>query len=85
LELLIGEGEGADVVRSVPEESHEAQLTREDITASVHYIRFRLTPSQIERFATEPVVLAVNHPSYVEGARLSDDTKSTLLQDLRGQ
>jgi hypothetical protein len=59
-------------------------LTREDVTASVHYVRFRLTPAQVERFAVEPVVLAVNHPSYAEGTHLSDETKSHLLEDLRG-
>lgn len=83
LELVIGEGEGSVVVRAEPEESHEEQLTRPDVTASVHYVRFALTPDLVERFAREPVVLAVNHPHYVEGARLSDDTKAALLEDLR--
>ena len=83
VELLIGEGEGADVVRCTVDPEHEAQLTREDITASVHYVRFDLTPGQIERFATEPVVLAVNHANYAEGAHLSDESKASLLDDLR--
>ena len=84
VELVIGEGEGSSVVRCTPEESHEAQLTREDVTASVHYVRFRFTPEQVERFEREPVVLAVNHPAYVEGAHLSDASKRALLDDLRG-
>jgi hypothetical protein len=84
VELVIGEGAGSEVVRSEVEEAHADQLTRDDVTASVHYVRFRLTPAQVERFAAEPVVLAVNHPEYAEGARLSDETKSHLLQDLRG-
>jgi hypothetical protein len=84
IELIIGEGEGSDVVRCVPEEAHEAQLTREEVTASVHYIRFELTAAQVERFEREPVVLAVNHPAYAQGATLSQDTKSSLLGDLRG-
>jgi hypothetical protein len=29
-------------------------------------------------------VLAVNHPAYAQGATLSQDTKSSLLGDLRG-
>src|SRR3954453_1614253 len=68
VELVIGAtddaGNGADLVRCEPEASHEAQLTREEITASVHYVRFRLSGDQIERFAAGPVDLAVNHPSY---------------------
>jgi hypothetical protein len=84
VEFVIGEGPGSAVVRGEVEESHADQLTREDVTASVHYVRFRLTPEQIERFADEPAVLAVNHPAYAEGTRLSEDTKRALLEDLRG-
>lgn len=80
LELIIG----SDVVRCVVEESHAAQLTREELTASVHYVRFELTPGQVDRFESEPVVLAVNHPNYAEGAHLSEETKRALLADLRG-
>jgi hypothetical protein len=80
LELIIGN----EVVRCEVEEAHAEQLTRENITASVHYVRFRLTPEQVARFGSEPVVLAVNHPNYAEGAHLSDDTKRSLLDDLRG-
>jgi hypothetical protein len=81
LEFLVGERDPI-VIRSIPEEGHDAQLTREDITASVHYVRFELTAEQVDRFAAEPVVLAVNHPAYAEGTRLSDQTKASLLDDL---
>jgi hypothetical protein len=84
VELVLGAGEGSEVVRGQPEEAHEASLTREDTTASVHYIRFRLTPAQVERFATGEVRLAVDHPAYAESALLSEDTRSSLLEDLRG-
>ena len=86
IELVIG-GAGSDdalVVPSIPEEGHEDQLTRPDVTASVHYIRFELAPDVVERFASEPVVLAVNHDHYVESTPLSDATKASLLEDLRG-
>jgi hypothetical protein len=83
VELVVGTGPGAAVVRCIPEESHEDQLTRPDVTASVHYVRFELSPAEVERFATEPVVLAVNHPQYLEGTTLSDDTRAALLEDLR--
>lgn len=35
VELVIGEGSGAEVVRYIPEESHDGQLTRPYATASV--------------------------------------------------
>jgi hypothetical protein len=84
VEVIIGEGEGAEVVRCEVDDDHAAQLTREEITASVHYVRFALTAAQIERFATEPVVVAVNHPAYAEGVTLGTETRATLLEDLRG-
>ena len=84
IEFVIGEGEGSEVVRCEVDEAHAEQLTREDVTASVHYVRFRFSASQVERFASEPVVLAVNHPAYVEGAHLSDESRCALLEDLRG-
>ena len=79
VELRIGD----DVVRSEVEEAHGEQLTRADVTPSVHYIRFRLTPEQVDAFARGPVELAVAHPAYQEATVLSDDTRAELLHDLR--
>jgi hypothetical protein len=84
LELLIGEGASAEVVRCDVDAAHAEQLTREDVTASVHYVRFSLTAAQVDAFERSPVVLAVNHPNYAEGAHLGDATKRALLEDLRG-
>jgi hypothetical protein len=84
VELLIGDA-SPEVVKCEVDPEHEAQLTREEVTSAVHYIRFKLSPAQVERFASEPVVLAVNHPSYAEGAPLSAATKQALLTDLRGE
>ena len=78
-------GEGTwDEVRSLPEEGHAEQLTREDVTASVHYIRFVLSPAQVEAFASGPVVLASDHPAYKVETELSAETRQELLDDLRG-
>jgi len=83
VEFVVGSGAGSAVVKAVPEESHDEQLTRPDVTASVHYVRFELSDELIERFAAETVVLAVNHEHYAEGATLGEDTKAELLADLR--
>jgi len=84
VELRLGAGAaGADFVRSIPEEAHAEALTREDVTSSVHYVRFRLTPQQVERFAAGPVTLAVDLPTYREVAPLTDEARAELLSDLR--
>src|SRR3954453_493705 len=40
VELRIGDGPSAAVVRSTPDAGHEAQLTRDSLTPAVHYVRF---------------------------------------------
>jgi len=74
---------GEDLVRAEPEAAHEEALTRPEITASVHYIRFALDPTQVERFAAGPVTLAVDHPQYRAESALSDEVRAELLTDLR--
>lgn len=87
-ELRIGTGDGIEVVRSVPEQDHQANLTREATTSAVHYVRFPLTPEQVAAFSARPVRLAVNHPAYPDGlpgAVLSDGARAELAADLRGE
>src|SRR5580693_6974221 len=76
-------GGGGPVVRAVPEAAHEEALTRPEITASVHYIRFTLDPDQVDRFAAGPVTLAVDHPEYRAESVLSEIVRTELLTDLR--
>lgn len=76
-------GGAPEVVGAVPEAAHEEALTRPEITASVHYIRFALDPAQVERFAAGPVTLAVDHPEYRAESVLSDEVRVELLTDLR--
>ena len=83
-ELRIGQRDAEEVVRARPDAEHERQLTRETITASVHYVHYELTPEQVERFAWEPVRLAIAHPNYTYTTELSETSKQSLVVDLRG-
>ena len=83
--LLIGGGTGTRMVRSVPEEGHESQLTRTDVTSAVHYVRFPCSPAEVSAFASGPVTVIVNHPEYPEGRPgviLSDAARAALTEDL---
>ncbi len=80
IELRLSDG---SVIVDTPEADHEAQLTREEITAAVHYIGFELTAEQVEAFAAGPVELAVNHPEYQASVTLDEATVAELLADLR--
>jgi hypothetical protein len=84
IELRIGEPGNEEVVTARPDAEHERQLTRETITASVHYVHFDLTGAQVERFASEPVRIGVAHSNYAYETQLVDTSRQSLLVDLRG-
>ncbi len=86
--LEIGEGPQLRIVRSVPDQEHESQLTRDEVTSAVHYVRFPFTPGEAAAFDTGPVSLVVDHPGYPAGhpgVELSDATRAELSRDLAGQ
>ena len=77
-------GEGGRRVRCRVDEDHLRQLTREEITASVHYVHFDLDADEVEAFAAGPVHLALTHPEYQHEVRLGEETRAELLADLQG-
>lgn len=80
--LRAGEGDDAVEVRAITEEAHAAQLTREEVTASVHYVRWELPPEAVAAIAAGPVRLVVDHPAYQEETELLPATVEELLRDL---
>lgn len=68
-------------VRAVTEDQHDSQLTRDDVTAAVHYVRFDFTPEQVAAF-DGAVRFAVDHPNYAEEIQLLPATVAELRSDL---
>ena len=68
-------------VPSTPED--EERLTREETTTTVHYLKFRFAPEQIEAFAAGPVRIVVDHPNYDAVVELTEAQRSELVEDLR--
>ena len=64
------------------DEKHAAGLTRDDVTAAVHYLVFDFTPAQVAAFDGGDVTVQCSLPSYLEVAALSPSTKAELLTDL---
>jgi hypothetical protein len=83
LELRFGDSPGF-TVRALVDPEHAAQLTREELTASVHYVRFELDDAQRQAFAAGPAVLAVDHPAYSYEQDLSPETRASLVSDWDG-
>jgi hypothetical protein len=68
-------------VRCLVDPQHAAQLTREHVTAAVHYISWSFTPEQVAAF-TDGVVLAIDHPAYLEAVELLPSAVAELRADL---
>jgi hypothetical protein len=69
-----------DEIACVPED--EDRLTREETTATVHYLKFPFAPEQREAFAHGPAAIVVDHPAYRSETRLTDAQRSELAADL---
>ena len=80
ISLKLGDG---SVVPGTIDAQHAAGLTRDDVTAAVHYLTFNFTPAQVEAFAAGPVSVVCSQPNYQKTAELSDTTRTELLTDLR--
>ncbi len=68
-------------VASIPED--EERLTRDETTTTVHYLKFRFTPEQVDAFASGPVRIVVDHPNYDAVVELTEEQRSELVGDLR--
>ncbi|MDP2292579.1 MAG: DUF3501 family protein [Actinomycetota bacterium] len=68
-------------VRCLVDPQHASQLTRDHVTAAVHYVTFALTAEQVAAF-TDGTVLAIDHPAYLEAVELAPHTIAELRRDL---
>ena len=75
-----------DRVRATLDEQHEAGLTRDTVTAAVHYLRWDFTPAQAAQFGPDrenrKIHIEIDHPSYLENAALSAATVDELSHDV---
>jgi Protein of unknown function (DUF3501) len=67
-------------VPSTPED--EERLTREETTTTVHYLKFRFMPEQVDAFAAGPVRIVVDHANYNAVVELTEEQRSELVGDL---
>jgi hypothetical protein len=81
--VQLGDGADAERVAFTADAEHEEQLTRTDLTASVHYVHLSLNPEQIARFASGTVTLGIDLPDYRHSTPLGDDIIAELVTDLR--
>jgi hypothetical protein len=77
---------GSDTIKATPTE-YDDRTTADGKTSSVHWLRFKFTPEQKQRFADsqERVVLGLSHPGYGHMAVLSAETRAALAKDFSTQ
>ena len=66
-------------VDAVPQD--EERLSREDVTATVHYLKFTFTPAQRDTLTAGPARIVVDHPDYHAVADLTDEQRTELARD----
>ncbi len=79
ISLLLSDGSS---VQGEIDAQHAAGLTRDDVTAAVHYLTFNFTPDQIMAFQNGPVSVVCSQKNYIDSTVLGDATISELLSDL---
>ena len=66
-------------VQAVP--SDEERLTRDDITSTVHYLKFRFDAEQRAELVSGAARLVVDHPEYQVWVELNDAQRAELAGD----
>lgn len=78
---LPGLSEPMNTVRGVVRAEHAEQLTRDHVTAAVHYVTFQFTSPQVAAFI-DGVALEIDHLAYGESVLLPEATVAELRGDL---
>jgi hypothetical protein len=81
---LSDNGSGPVVVPCQVDEAHAANLTRNEVTAAVHFVRWSFDREQVDSFRLGTVAVAVDHPNYQERTELSPASRDSLSEDLSG-
>lgn len=79
--LGIGQGDDRTVIAASVDPAHEAQLTRDTVTASVHYVRLSVPEDLRDLVVRSPVAIRIDHPDYRHETELSPETKASLITD----
>ena len=72
-----------DLVPCIVDPAHAAQLTRDEITAAVHYVGWSFSPDQVSSFGPG-TSLVIDHEAYPFEIELSAENLAELSGDLRG-
>jgi hypothetical protein len=69
-------------VAGIPQD--EERLTREEVTSTVHYLKFPFTPEQAKALESGPARVVVDHENYTAITELTEEQRAELASDLAG-
>ncbi|HXQ19623.1 MAG TPA: DUF3501 family protein [Acidimicrobiales bacterium] len=72
-------------VAGLPEATHAEALTRDTVTAAVHYLRFPFDREERRAFAAGRAALVSGHPEYEARTDLAPEAQAELLAELEGR
>jgi hypothetical protein len=82
VQLVLGDGTDEEQVTA----DFDRRQLEEDRISAVHYLHFRLSPAQVDRFSGDTRLrLRVDHPAYQHEVDLGHATRASLLRDLSGE
>jgi uncharacterized protein DUF3501 len=89
IERAVGFKVGTDgqerYVMAEAEATHAEALTRDKVTAAVHYVRFAFDREERRAFAASRPALVSRHPAYEAETELTEETQADLLAELEGR
>ena len=82
VQLVLGDGTDEEQVTA----DFDRRQLEEDRISAVHYLRFRLSDAQVDRFSGETRIrVRVDHAAYAHEVELPQRARESLLRDLRGE
>jgi len=79
--VRVGDGDDEHVEGALLDPDHERQLTRDNVTASVHYVRVVLPEALRAGLVEHRVRLEIDHPEYRHATELGRETKASIAAD----
>lgn len=81
--IFISDAAGSIKAHSKALADHEQFLTKEEITPSVHYIKFDMTDFDVDELIYKGLVIGVDHPQYQYQDRIDNLKVEEILSDLK--
>ncbi len=78
---VLNNSESILTIKASVQEEHQEMLTRENITASVHYLKFQLTESERQLFQLSETVIRFDHAAYRHETHISTELRAAIAGD----